>query len=174
MKEAKSENAVGKWIYVSRTLEILQFVSIIGGLVFGGIQLGNIAHNQAKDQSLQEIQFLREFKKELTTGVNGQIYDSIVRGEKILKLSGGKFSDEELKEYISLFNQLSLVAGRKFINGDIVYSFFYFYIANTFENKEVQAYLQILRKNSPNRYSGLNGLYKYIKDYQTYLEQKTP
>ncbi len=170
---AESDNHIDAWQYIARILTILQIISIIAGLTFIGVQLKNIAYNQRLDQALREIEFLREFKKELTDGINNQIYVTIVKGGPILKQNGGKFSDEELKEYISLFNQLGFVAGKQFIDGRTIYSFFYFYIAHTYEDKEIQAYLKILRVDSPDRYSGLDSLYKYITDYHSSFQSKT-
>ncbi len=165
-------SSLGVWGYVSRGVTILEVFSLTFGFYFIWVQLKNITYNQevtsqqnSSEQAIREIQFLREFKTELTTGVNKRIYESIVNGRPILVENGGGFTDTELKEYLSLFNELSFVTGKDFISGNVIWSFFYFYIAHTFESGEVQKFLKTLRKDSPGRFGGLDELYQYIKEH---------
>jgi len=176
-KKLEDENKISLWDYVSRSLMALEIISIITGLYFIWVQLKNIVDNQklsfdqaSTEQNIREIQFLKDFKKELTTGVNYQIYTSLVHGKPILRENGGTFTTDDLKEYLSVFNELSFVSGKGFIDGSVIWSFFYYYIAYTFENKEIQTYLKLLREYSPGRFGGLDRLYNYIKEYQVHVE----
>lgn len=68
--------------------------------------------------------------------------------------------------YLSDLATINDVYERGLISMDDVYEWFYDYVIDSYENTAVKAYIAKIRKEDPESYESLDGLYKELKRFK--------
>jgi len=74
--------------------------------------------------------------------INQQIIRAIEREKKIFKENGGKFSREDIDDFLGYFELMSIYWKLGILKLELINDMFGYYIRNTYENEEIQAYLE--------------------------------
>jgi len=96
---------------------------------------------------------------------NGRIRLAIENGKPILKKHGGKFSEDDLEDYLSIFDALNDLYEKGMINKDLFYNDYSYDIEKAYGNAEVQSHLKEIRKDEADFFSGFDSIAKEMKTY---------
>src|ERR1700693_4420507 len=108
----------------------------------------------------RSTQLLGIFDQEFYSGANLDVRHAIKRKGPLLKEHGGPITDEQLEDYLDVFEVLSDAYDRHLIEKDMLYTYESYYFEETYQNKEVQEYLSEARKEDPDFYQGFEELAK--------------
>jgi|GEM_PF-735462 len=117
------------------------------------------------------------FDEQLDKKPNPQLRMVIQSGKPILKVHGGKFTEDDLEGYLGIFDALSDLYEKGMINKELFYNNYSYDIEKAYDNSEVQSYLKELRKTEADDYIGFDdiaqqmlaataaGTYKLVKQH---------
>ena len=122
---------------------------------------------QALNESKKATQgsFILELNRDFY--LNDRLYGvrkSVESNAPILKENGGRYTTQDIDDYIGFFELMSNLIDRNVIDYKLIDSNFGESIMSAYENKEIMNYIMHQRKdlNEPDLYSGFNDLAKEI------------
>ena len=91
---------------------------------------------------------------------NASIIRDIDNDNRILQINGGRFTAADLDDYLGIIELISLFIDKGSLTKDTVDSMFGYYIVKTWNNQEIQNYINNLRQHENNNeyYSGVEEL----------------
>jgi hypothetical protein len=103
-----------------------------------------------RDQrTLRSLQVLMYADQQLNTGSNVKIRHAIENGRPLLEANGGRFTPNELSDYLDVFEGISDALDRGQIDQDALYAWHSYYIARAFENAEIRQFIKEEQKLDP-------------------------
>jgi hypothetical protein len=145
------KSTIKKWI--SRGDHLIAFLAGVVAII--GIP---VVYFQLKDINTAKVdrstQLLMLSEQELYTPTNSAIRQAIRRGSPILQEHGGRFTSEDIEDYLDVFEGLSDAYDRDRINFDMLYYYRSDDIKEAYQNKEVRAVIAALQKDDPEYYAG--------------------
>jgi uncharacterized membrane protein len=156
-----------KWERFERISKILQLIILIVG-VTALLQIPyQIKQNrQAVDKNTFDI--LWKLDTRLREGLNAKIYLAIEHNRPVLTK---KITTDDLDIYLADLSSIEDARERDLISDEDVYSWFWDNIVDTYENKEVKAYITTLQKEDSEYYKDFVNLYNRVQQYSR-LQQK--
>ncbi len=149
-----------KWINFERIITIIQVILLLGGFIVGYLELNNLTETTSGELSLQlfeDISSDRVFKN------NPGIINALISEEPILQKNGGRYSEDDLNNYLALFNWIAAANESGVLSDDMVYNLHSDLLLNSYENPEVGGYIKQIRDINPDYYSALVGLVKKME-----------
>src|SRR5260370_38776325 len=96
---------------------------------------------------------------------NPRLRIAIESGKPILKAHGGKFSPDELEDYLGIFDNLNDLYEKGMIDKDLFYNEYSYDAVKLYDNAEVQSYLKEIRKEKADFFIGVDNLAQKMKAY---------
>lgn len=93
-----------------------------------------------------------------------KVRQAIENNESILIQNSGKLTDQDLDDYLGMFEIMDDLKSRKIIDSDLLKNNFCFYIKGAYNNKEIKEYIIDIRKQNNNQ-DIYNGTEKLAKDF---------
>lgn len=144
---------------------ILQLRSMNNQALLMAQQL-DIMKEQIDDVKLtRSADLMLRFDALLDKPLNARLRLAIENGKPILKEHGGKFSADDLESYIAIFDSLNDLYQREVINKDLFYNDYSYDIEKAYENREIQSYLQDIRKQDAQFFVGFDSIAKEMKAF---------
>lgn len=143
------------WNKVSRSIEILNGLASIV-VILGVIGLYFQVKEFITNKFSRSAQLLGMYDQQLFMGTNPQIRYAIEDCKPILKINSGHFIENQLTDYLDVFESLSISSDKKLIENDMLYDDLGYYIDITYLNPEVQKYLNL--KENFGFYDGFKAL----------------
>ncbi len=154
---------------IRRGAKLSEFISestlllVLATLIVGSIQLDVI-------DKTSKSAFLLDLKKTFYTPTNNAIMESIDYGDlKIIERTPpGKrikdiFTDYEIDEYLINFDYINIFIHQGVLDLKQVDRIFGWYVRRAWANKEIQAYLERIRKDEPTVYENFEALAKKLE-----------
>src|SRR5712664_4700183 len=85
-----------------------------------------------------------------------KLRSTIQSGKPILKAHGGKFSNDELEDYLGIFDSLNDLYEKGMIDKDLFYNRYSYDVEKLYDNAEVQSYLKDIGKAEADFYIGVD------------------
>lgn len=140
------------WSTIDRTLRVIEFLVILLGIGFTLFQVKDILNNQnGKENSL-----ILQYEDRLGTGTNNLISIAIERNQPLLK--NGKFSTDDLDNYIGTIESIGTAYQKNLINDDSIYENFNDVITKAYKNQEIQNYLTKIRLENKTYFQGFDDI----------------
>jgi len=152
-----------KYITFNRSVIIFQLTFLLGGLIVGYVELRNIRETTSGTLSLQlfeDISSDRVFKN------NPGIIRAIIENKPILQENGGTFSEDDLDNYLILFNWADAANKSGILSDRMVYNLHSDLIINSYDNQEIKKYVDDLQKENTDYYLGFVDLAKRMAKYK--------
>ena len=135
-------------------MQVIQFLVVLFGVGFTMYQVLDIKHNQLdKKYNLYTISYDR-----LNTGTNRAIYSAINSNSPLLATQGGKFSEEEVGDYLNELQDVYTKLDRGLIDPAMVCEGFYFTVKDTISNKYIEEFISERRIDYADSYFGVDAL----------------
>lgn len=154
-----------RWKKFERISKVLQLVVLIGGVIGGVFSLVSI-QSQIKQARLENnknsFNKLWQLDARLREGKNRMIFLAIDHNKKIISK---KITDDDLDLYLDDLCSIEEVYRDRLISMDDIYAWFADNIIETYENKEVKAYIANAKKEEPDCYDDFIDLYTNIQRY---------
>lgn len=147
------------WKNFNRIVTSTQFLILLFGIIFTIFQIQDIRNNQLNRKNDLSIQYYDK----LNTSVNRQIGLTIEYKKSILNSNKGKFTEDQLDDYLGVLHDIGRGLGAGLLDEDTTCSSFSDLSTYTSENNEIQKYLQEIRKNTPTYFLGVDSLYNFVK-----------
>ena len=151
MKEIKS-----KFDYMLRVIEV---TAIVAGVILVVIQIGDVRN---ANYGLTSLEVSRDLYSDKTYKANPKIIDIIHQNKKLLAVNGGPVSDEELNNFLGIFEWIYSAKEVGILNDKIIKEMFSTDIMATYDNREVQDFIQQARRDYRDNdfFSGFESLAK--------------
>jgi hypothetical protein len=151
------------WKHISGILVALQTAALLVSVYLLHQQITDIENAKFT----READFVLKFDERLGRDPYAKIRSAIKNNKPILKAHGGKFNDDELGDYLGVYETLEAVYSRGLISKEMLYAMYGIDLSQTFKNSEVQEYLKVVRKEEPNLYTGGESLAEPAKTQAT-------
>ena len=69
------------------------------------------------------------------------IIDDLNSGQKLLAANGGKYSQNEIENFLGYFEMIGIIKNKGYLESDIIHDMFGYDIEDIFNNKELAAYI---------------------------------
>jgi len=146
---------------------VRDWISLLAGLVtICGVpliifELLDIKQNQYDPST----QLLGIFDQQIYSGSSLRVRHAIESGGPLLEEHGGPVTDDELEDYLNIFESISDARNRYLIDEDMLYNLEGYYFEKAYLNAEVREYISEVRKEDPDFYSGFEELAKkFLKE----------
>ena len=107
--------------------------------------------------------FIFKFNDKLDKAPLARLRLAIVGRKPILEKNGGKFSEDDLEEYLNLWEGLNDIYVKGLINKEMFYNSYSYDIGKAYENAEVQTFVKESQREAPDFYTGFENLAKEMK-----------
>ena len=149
------------WERFERFSKILQLVILIAGVAaLFQIPSQMKQTRQAMDKNTFDI--LWQIDTRLRERLNDHIYLTIQHKRPIFTK---KITEDDMDIFLGDLTSIEDACTRGLISDGDVYEWFSDYIVNTYENKEIQAYIAKLRKEDSAYYKSFDDLYNRVQQY---------
>lgn len=120
------------------------------GLFMATAALAIIAYVQLKALRIQaNADFLFRFNREFFANTTNQnIIIAIEENKKILKINTGEFTEYEIDDYLGYYELIAWYEKKGLIDYELIDEMFGHYISLAWQNKEIQNYINELRKST--------------------------
>ncbi len=154
-----------KFERIARVIQLLILILGVASLIAIPYQIwqARLAANKVTFDVLWQLD------TKLRERVNDKIYLAIEHKRPIIT---NKITEDDLDLYLSDLCSIEDAYTRNIISIDDVYEWFSDYIINTYENKEVKAYISKLRREDPDYYQSFDDLYNKVQQYIKVMEKK--
>lgn len=162
MENFVDQKTKNNWKFISRAIEILNGLAslvIILGIIVTYLQFKDFTTGKYS----RSARLLGVYDQQMFMGNNPQIRHTIESCKAVLIESGGHFTDNQLGDYIDVFESLSIASDKDLIDKNMLYDDLGYYIDITYLNPDVQRYL----KDNNDFYEG----FKKLAKNSPYLEK---
>ncbi len=123
--------------------------SVMGFFVGQAVSLYTFNETQQATKKVEEVRLSRDLYSEFyfEREIYKKIRQSIESCEPLYKSWGGKYSHDEINQYLGFFSDLGFLSKKGFLREDVLAHFFGAYTIEAFENKEIKKYISLLRDN---------------------------
>lgn len=153
----------GLWSVADKFLRILEIILVIMAALAILTVPAQLKEWRNEEQS-RNFDLLLRLDDRLQNKTDQAIF-SVIEKNKALLQPQGKFSPDNLDQYLDDLTSIQYAYNRNLINIDSFYNWFSDYFILTARNKEINNYLIKIRKESPDYYAGFeeiaDKLYKY-------------
>lgn len=149
-----------KKLTFERTILLIQTLILIGGFSIAYLELNNL---QKVTSGNLVLELYKDIRSDRVFKNNPKIIEAIANDNKILKINGGNFEEEDLDNYLGFFDWISAANNAGILSDDMVYNFHGDLILNTYNNAEIKNYIEDLRKENKEYYQGFIDLVDKIK-----------
>jgi hypothetical protein len=153
--------ALTKWEIFERVAKVFQLVILTIGVyalfnIPNQIELTRLTINKGTFDTLWQLD------TRLRERVNDKIYLAIEHHKPIIS---NNITEDDLDLFLSDLCSIEEACYRNIISTDDVYEWFSDYIINTYENKEVKAYITKIRHEDPEYYKSFDDLYNRLQQH---------
>ncbi|TSC58023.1 MAG: hypothetical protein Greene041679_193 [Parcubacteria group bacterium Greene0416_79] len=151
-----------KFLTFTRTIAIAQTLLLLGGFYVACIELRNLSETTSGTLSLQlfeDISSDRVFKN------NPKIIRAIIENKPILQENGGALTQDDLDNYLILFNWADAANKSGVLSDDMIYNLHSDLLMNSYDNQEIKNYVSRLQKDDQYYYLGFVDLAKRMVKY---------
>jgi hypothetical protein len=118
-----------------------------------------------RSQSTHSSQLLGLFDEELQSNSNSMVRLSIEDGGALLDENGGPITDDDLEDYLNVFESMSDAIERNLVDDVMLYELQGAYIEDAYQNGEVRDWIGEAREDDPDAYAGFEALARrYMKE----------
>lgn len=163
MKSLEYIRKILKYLTFEKFITIFQTLLLLGGLFIGYIELRNLRETTSGTLSLQlfeDISSDRVFKN------NPKIIQAIINGKPILEKNGGSLSEDDLDNYLILFNWADAANKSGILSDKMIYNLHSDLLINSYNNQEIKKYINELQKENPYYYLGFVDLVQRMSKYE--------
>jgi hypothetical protein len=123
--------------------------AIIGAITGAVVSLYTFHETQTFTKQIESIKLAMELSKEFNSGndLYRKLRESIESCKPLYKSWGGEYGHDEINRYLDFFDDLGYFEKNGFLDKRIIGHLFGPYIIEAYENKELQKYVNLLRKN---------------------------
>ena len=140
---------------------IIQTIILLGGFIIGYIELRNLKTITSGNLSLELYKNIRSDHVFMS---NPKIIEGIYNSKNILVENGGIINEEDLDNYLNLFEWIAAANELGVLTDDMVYNFHGDLIIATFDNIEIRNYLDTIRKEDKAYYQSFINLVVKMKE----------
>lgn len=151
------------WRHISGILVLIQTVALIASVYLLREQINDLQDTK----SSRSADFIFRFNEQLDKPPLSKLRIAIVSGKPILKKNGGKFDEDDLEQYLDLWEGLNDLYVKGLISKEMFYNSYSYDIDKAYSKAEVQSFVKESRKESPDFYTGLENLAKEMKEFPT-------
>jgi len=117
----------------------------------------------------RSIQILMLVDQQLSLDRNVEIRHAIERGVPVLRRNGGRQTDQELGDYLDVFEGLADAHEQTLVDLEAIYVWHSYHIEKAHQNKEVADYITRSRLEDPDFYTGFEALAKKLAVFGGHL-----
>lgn len=158
----ESSDKLSKKIFWLNIILVLATIVGVGAATFQAVSQIKEWNNVQEDRKFSTLFRLED---RLLNSTNQSIYSATEHNKPILKDNGGKFSTDDLDQYLNDLTSIESAYDRKLIDMSSAYEWFAEYFEMASQNKEVNDYLASIRKESPDYYDGFEAFSSEINAY---------
>ena len=147
------------WRHISGVLVLVQTIALIGSVYLLREQINDLQDTK----SSRSADFIFKFNEQLNRAPLARLRLAIVGRKPILKKNGGKFSEDDLEEYLDLWEGLNDIYVKGLINKEMFYNSYSYDIGKAYDNAEVQTFVKESQREAPDFYTGFENLAKEMK-----------
>jgi arabinogalactan endo-1,4-beta-galactosidase len=144
------------WDYLKKFIDIIQSLAIIGGIIFGILQL-YFLQIQTKIQSdaliasniIASANYVLDLSKQLDSPKYSELINAISSNNinyPILKNDGGKFTEGKVENLLGIYETIGDLYEENLISKKMAYNEFSDDIEATFCNNSIQKYIKKIRE----------------------------
>jgi hypothetical protein len=138
---------------------VIQFIIVLISLHF--------TQEQVKiSQNATYMDYMFKFDQKFSENDNHNIARAIENNQKILKANGGSFNEDELDDYLGVYEDLDEALKHDLISAELVYNDFWDDLVAAYQDKEVQSYIARIQKDDPDCFIGFQELGKKFENYR--------
>ena len=162
MNEQTKSSGQDWWRHISGVLVLVQTIALIGSVYVLREQINDLRDTK----SSRSADFIFKFNEQLNKAPLARLRLAIVGRKPILKKNGGKFSEDDLEEYLDLWEGLNDIYVKGLINKEMFYNSYSYDIGKAYENAEVQTFVKESQREAPDFYTGFENLGREMKDFK--------
>jgi len=147
------------WKHISGIMVLVQTLALVASLYLLREQINDLQDTK----SSRSADFIFRFNERLEKEPMAKLRLAIVGRKPILKKNGGKFSEDDLEQYLDLWEGLNDWYVKGLINKEMFYNSYSYDIGKAYENVEVQNFIKESQKEAPDFYIGFQNLAKEMK-----------
>jgi len=140
-------------------LSVIQSVAIVVSLVFS---IRGFRAYEARTSA----ETMLKYSELLDSGTDLKIYNALEHDQSILKEHKGKFTSDELEQFLEDLELLDDAYEGKVINDSMAYDAFSEEIDRVVQNPEIAAYLAVVRRTDPTYFVGIGNLKDAFDEYK--------
>jgi hypothetical protein len=177
----KTDRAQRDWDH-QKLLSVFAGLLVVVGLIYGVTTIFPLrSMNEQARAMAQQLEIMKgeiddskltrsadlilRFDERLGRQAYPKLESTIASGKPILKAHGGKFSEDDLEEYLGIFDSLNDLYEKGMINKDLFYNEYSYDAVKLYDDAEVQSYLKDIRKEEADYYIGVDNLANQMKVY---------
>lgn len=150
------------WKHISGVLVLVQTVALIASVYLLREQINDLQDTK----SSRSVDFIFRFNDKLDKAPLSKLRLSIASRKPILKKNGGKFNEDDLEEYLDLWEGLNDLYIKDLISKEMFYNSYSYDIGKAHENPEVQAFVKESQREAPDFYTGFENLAREMKAFK--------
>jgi len=136
---------------------VIANLAAIGTVALLGIAIWQL--NDLRDQRMNRtVQSLMLTDQQLTQGASVPIRHAIERGGWVLKQNGGQYSEEDLGDFLDVFDGLAFAFERGLIDLEWIYIWHSYSIMKAYRNAEAVEYIKKAQMENPVFYESFQKL----------------
>ena len=128
---------------------VIQTALILAGVIVAYSELRNIKIVTSGNLTLE---LYKDIRSNRIFEANPKIINAISYNKPILKDNGGALEEEDVDNYLNLFEWIAAANESDILSDDIVYNFHGDLILNTYSNKEIKNYIKEVREEDKRYY----------------------
>jgi hypothetical protein len=161
MSEHTHTSGADWWRHISGVLVLIQTVALIASVYLLREQINDLQDTK----SSRSADFIFRFNEQLDKPPLSKLRIAIVSSKPVLKKNGGKFSEDDLEQYLDLWEGLNDLYMKGLIGKEMFYNSYSYDIDKAHGNAEVQSFVKESRKESSDFYTGFDNLVKEMKEF---------
>ena len=151
------------WRHISGVLVLIQTVALIASVYLLREQINDLQDTK----SSRSADFIFRFNEQLDKPPLSKLRIAIISRKPVLKKNGGKFDEDDLEQYLDLWEGLNDLYVKGLIRKEMFYNSYSYDIGKAYENTEVQAFVKESRQEAPDFYTGFDNLAKEMKEFSS-------
>lgn len=155
-KDNANHSRVAIWI------SLFSLLISFSGAYYSLVQIDEIR----KEQQSRGFDYMEDFYRDLSTGKNSEILLAVEKNKPVLKVNGGRFTEDDLDVLLGKYDDLYTLRERGLIDDELLYNGFSDDFIRVLQNEEVGSYIQRIRQDGVDYFLGVDGLRTIMANYE--------
>lgn len=144
---------------------LITTIAAVVGIIFGLQTLGGAANSLDETKKADQGNLILNLNRDFFFDDRLlKVRQAIENNDKILKENQGQLTDQDLDDYLGMFEMMDGLRERKILDASLLEDNFCIFVDEAYSNKEITTYISQVRKdlNDTGIYSGFENLAKNI------------